>query len=198
MLGRQRGRDAAPGTLNAASVRPGRAPRGREGPGVRGTHWPQCRGLGEADGRTWPEQRGAAASGAGREHGPGPAEQGAPAGTPRRLVSARAARPGPNHQARPQEDGDKVRPGGPAPATSWHPALPSQPSKSGLRVGSDSDLSGMGILHYSSAGQVDRLGPGGCSLVLTLPLVSSPGFPFPGFSHSLHTGWVGLELGWSW
>lgn len=61
---------------------------------------------------------GVAASGAGREHGPGPAELGAPVGKPRRLGSGPAARPGPSHQAKPKENGDKVRPGGPAPTTS--------------------------------------------------------------------------------
>ena len=76
-----------PGALNAASVRPGRARRGGEGAPARGAHWPRRRrwggwGPGQAGGSTWPER---VRRRRGREHGPGPAELGDPAGTPRRL-----------------------------------------------------------------------------------------------------------------
>lgn len=126
LLGHRRGRDAECGFCAPWARAEG--PGGARGPGCSLAAEPP--GAGRGCRPHLAERTGGRARrlwGAGREHGPGLAEQGAPVGTPRRLVSARAARPGPSRQAKPEEDGDKVRTGDPAPTTTWHPASPPQP-----------------------------------------------------------------------
>lgn len=104
LVGPPAGARSSPDVLKAASVPPGRARRGWEGPGGAGGPGRPLAAAPGAGRGWWPHlaRAGAvAAAAAGREHGPGPAERGAPAGTPRRLVSPRAARPGPSQHAKP-------------------------------------------------------------------------------------------------
>lgn len=98
LVGPPAGARRSPGSLNVASVHSGSTeePGGAQGPGH-----PLATALGA--GRSWwphlaraGAAAGAAAAGARWQHGPGPVELGAPAGTPRRLVNARALRPGPS------------------------------------------------------------------------------------------------------
>lgn len=103
---------------------PGRSGGAGRGPWLA-AYWPQHRGMGQAGGRTWPE--GVWWRRRRREHGSGPVELGAWAGTPRRLVSARAARARDrNSHARPEENGAKVCSGSPTPTACLCPvcALP--------------------------------------------------------------------------
>lgn len=168
-----------------ARRRPGRGPGSGVPIGCRAGGWARLPAApGRANGIGLARRR----RGAGREHGPGLAEQGAPVGTPRRLVSARAARPGPSHRAQ-APGGDRYVLGC---------TLPHRPN---LQIASQTGLSDSEWFRSApnySFGPVAGLGPGmaqvGPHLVLGVFLGSPVSRVSPVSAQGMGGAGAGLEL----
>lgn len=195
LLGHWRGRDAECGFCAPWARAEGRG-------GARGLGCPLAAepGLGQAAGRTWPSQqanRRAAASGGGAGAWPRPGGARGSGGDapPPSKRPGRRARAEPSSQ---NQEGDKVRTGGPAPTTSWDPASSPQPpnwdweSDWTLRPQWFRSARNYSFRRVDGAGASESAGGSHPALGFF------PGSPFPGFPQSVHRGWVGLVLGWSW
>lgn len=184
-----------PRELNAASVPLGQARSGQDGGGSRGGHWLWRQGPGQAAGLTWPRvprvlrAREAAAVAAGRGHGPGLPERGAPPSAPRRPVSAPAAAAG----------GPGPTPATPSPRRTKGQGMSGGPHSSWLCPASAYYLSTLPALpQIDSLGQPSSPSEGRRDAALCLAgsrVVACPatGSPPPGTPESLKVEWVGLE-----